>query len=300
LSIFFVARRERFFWYAAVALPAFGLLSGMLVDFFQVPFIGELAQATNVYRLAALVLPFAVWGMLYPLFTPAWSVRYAIILGVWVVGVLLFLLDPSWYQVYAKNPFFILGILVCVGFAVLGARYLSSRYSGEFITGIAALSLGALFVLMTAVGGQLIARPLTITFTPDAYIRQWGRSVDRIVPPGEQLVAPPMSSWVKLATERGVIADCKDVPYGGTAWKQWKQRLADLGGIAQCVSGHPALFGAMDGRQLEALAAKYHSHYIVLDGTAPHQLTALEDLGWTEVVTPVGDVTAMLMKSPDA
>ncbi|MEN2741882.1 DUF6798 domain-containing protein [Microbacterium sp. X-17] len=300
LTVFFVARRERIFWLAGVALPGLGLLLGMLSDFFQIPVVGELAQATNVYRLAALVLPFGVWGILYPLLKPEWSRRYALIVGVWVVSFGLFLVDPSWYQVYAKNPVFLLGILVCAGFVVLGARYLGSRYSGEFITGIGALALGTLFVLMTAVGGQLIARPLTITFTPDAYIRQWGRSVERIVPVGEQLVAPPMSSWVKLATERGVVADCKDVPYGGTAWKQWNERLTDLGGVLQCVGDHPAQFGALDGPQLVALADKYKSHYIVLDGSAPDQITELQDLGWKKVVKPVGDITAVLMKSPDA
>ena len=46
-----------------ILLPVAGTVIGVMVDRRHVAVLGELAQTTNVYRLAALVVPFAAWAL---------------------------------------------------------------------------------------------------------------------------------------------------------------------------------------------------------------------------------------------
>ena len=72
------------------------------------------------------------------------------------------------------------------------------------------------------------------TFMPDTDMRLWGEAVQRVVPPGEQLLSHPMGLHVRMVTERGVVADCKNGPYGGPAWQDYQDRINAMGGFEAC------------------------------------------------------------------
>ncbi|MFP3468196.1 hypothetical protein, partial [Leifsonia sp. SIMBA_070] len=67
-TLMYAPAGERAVWAAVVGLPMAGLLLGLMANMWSVPFFGELAQGLNVYRLGALVMPFAVMGVLLPVF----------------------------------------------------------------------------------------------------------------------------------------------------------------------------------------------------------------------------------------
>lgn len=292
LSAAHFARRDRGLWAALVALPALGLTAGVLVDRFDVPTLGVLAQGLNVYRLDVVLLPLAVWGAVTPIFArrSTWA-RLLLLLA--VLPLAYFVLgtkemEPA-YPFAGTNggPLLLIsaGALLIGGFAAV-PRFL--------------VVLGVLTGLIASVvtAGVLTWRPLDTRFIPDNDLRAWGQAVGQVVPPGNQLLIPPLALYVRLATGRGVVVDCKNGAYGGQATLDYEARLKALGGIDQCGSQDPGHYNSLTALQLSAVAARYQAGYVVLERAQAWQESAFVEAGWTVVLRPFNKVENVVLKAP--
>lgn len=285
-TYFLVPRHSRLLWFSTVGLATTGYALGFVADWMHLPVLGPLAQGVNVYRLGAVVLPFAIWGAFLPILRPdlnrtAW-VRFTL----WAAGLWCFLQSPNGFPEYIHSPVFALCVLAIAAYAV-GSAHQHQR-SRPFVVGVASLLMGSLFLFLSAGTGGVSIRPPQFQFIKDPALVQWGVDVREQVPVGSTIIASPRAEWVKLVSQRAVVVDCKDIPYGGEPWREWKQRIEDFGGIDQCVAPGPLLFNELSGRELIELADRYDSDFIAVDAALTDSVDELERLGWQQVVDTVG------------
>lgn len=296
LSIFYVPRRMRITWIASVGLAGFGLLAGMAVDAFSVPVLGTFAQATNIYRLAVLLLPFMVWGMLLPVLRIGWSKTYFGIVAVWFVMVALYVCLDAWElgSVFVKVPLVVALLAIVIATAWWRNRATGNTAKRGIARGGVALFVGAM-VATAALAGGIIVRPLDITFVPDAGLRAWGEAVESIVPSGDIILSDSRAQSVRLVTGRAVIADCKTVPYGGKAWRDWNERIDDLGGLNVCLDPRNPGIETFSAERLDRVAKKYGASFMTIDPTQAERISdGLDRLGWQKVLNPMPGVSAVL------
>ncbi len=295
LSSLLMPRTQRWAWYATVGLAGLGYAGGFLADALRIPLLGQLAQGVNVYRLGAVLLPFAVWGIFAPLLLRWRGWRMPVLIAVWGVGWVAFLAAPAWSGELVRRELLLIAALVL---PLAWHLWRTRRRAGETsqYSGSAVLVAGALVVAAVASYGGLSIRPANFTFIGDANLRQWGAEVRDAVPAGEILVASPRSEWVKITSQRAVIADCKNVPYGGAAWDEWQERIDSLGGWEQCVAPGPLLYDALSADELVGIADEYNTDFIVVNPASSEALAALERLGWVEVVAPVNGIGAYIFR----
>lgn len=289
---------DRLVWSAVVGLPMAGLLLGLLANVMSVPFFGTAAQSLNVYRLGALVLPFAVMGMLLPLFRlsrkDAASAALVLVLS-WI-----YLLAGAW-QLERPLSTGLIGSYMVLMLAPFVARM---TYPGVKVRleRISALALILLLVGNALFAGKITPRLLETGFMAGSETMEWGQAVEKAVPTGESLLASPRSRYVRATTYRGVVADCKNIPYGGEAWTQWQERIEDLGGREQCMPGVPdraAYFDSLTPEELDRTADKYGIRYAVLEAAQADVLPGLEELGWRVELEPVNSVNNLLLSKAD-
>lgn len=287
LSFFIVPRRARLAWLTTIGLATTGYALGFAADALSVPVLGKLAQGVNVYRLGTVLLPFAIWGVLLPLIKPVLT-RWSIVrLVAWALALLGLLASPYWYLKGTTDPAFIAAIVIIVAATLLAARF-RARLSRAFIVGLSTFLMGLLFVFVAAGTGGITIRQPDFRFIQDQALVDWGANVRSVVPSGDVIVSSPRMEWVKLVTQRAVVADCKDVPYGGEPWREWKRRIGDLGGVAQCVAPGPLLYNTLSADHLISVADKFHSDFIIIDPSLTDTAHDLEARGWKQLVVPVG------------
>lgn len=302
VSAVVVPRSSRWIWFSTVGLAALGYAGGFVVDALRIPVLGTLAQGVNVYRLGAVLLPFAIWGAFAPMIVRLRGWRLALLLLGWLAGWVGFLLAPGWpTQVVPRTILLGLALLVPVLWFTSRTRRLPDRAArhGHRASRLAALAAGVLVIAVTAGTGGLALRAPNFAFIGDDDLRAWGAQVREVVPEGGVIVAPPRFEWVKLVTRRAVVADCKDVPYGGAAWEEWQRRLDALGGYAQCVAPGPLLYDELTADELVQVADDFDTDFIIVNPAHPDTVWALEDLGWTRAVTVTGASGAELLRRSD-
>lgn len=297
-TVLYHSNCDRLVWSAVVGLPMAGLLLGLLANVMSVPFFGTAAQSLNVYRLGALVLPFAVMGMLLPLFRlsrkDVASAALVLVLA-WI-----YLLAGSWQLERPLSPGFIGSYMVIV-LAPLVARMTVPGVK-PYLQRAGALALILLFLGNALIAGKITPRLLEPGIMSGSASMEWGQAVEEAVPAGESLLASPRARYVRATTYRGVIADCKNIPYGGEAWTQWQERIGDLGGREQCTPGAPdraSYFNSLTAEELDRAAMKYGVRYAVLEGAQADVLPGLEELGWRVVLEPVNSVNNLLLLKAD-
>jgi hypothetical protein len=288
LSALVLTRRARVGWLVTVGLSILGYGLGFAADALSVPVLGHLAQGVNVYRLGTVLLPFAIWGALVPFLRPDVTRAAAVRLVVWAVAFGLLLTSPFWFLGGANsNPLFLAVVVLAAVVAALVSRF-GTRLTRPFVVGLAVFLVGALFVFVAAGTGAIKIKPADFRFQKEPALIQWGDAVRAAVPSGDIIVTSPRNDWMKLFTQRAVVADCKDVPYGGQPWIEWQERIDDLGGVGQCVAPGPLLFNDLTADQVIAAADKYGSDFIAPDPSATGLIAGLEADGWRAVVQPVG------------
>lgn len=298
ITWFYVKAGTKIVWAASIGLAATGLLIGMTLDAFQVISLGQLAQSVNVYRLGVLVIPFAAWGSIIPILRAEWSKKFVLIVALWGVTLGSYFLLDGWSFGTRKAG---AAIILVIALGSLITAWLSKKQGlispkVEKSRTFSTLAAGLAFILTAAIAGSIIVRPLNIEFMPDKAFGDWGRQVEAIVPSGEIILAPPLSHTIRLATGRAVIADCKTVPYGGNAWREWKERISDFGGIEQCTHPWLADFSTYSGEELNDIAVKYGAEFMVLDPAHFDSVKAeLSTLGWELKLGTVPGVTAVLI-----
>ena len=295
-TVAYTARSERGRWMAIVGLPAVGLLVGLLVDHFQVPVLGQLAQSTNVYRLGALIAPFAIFGLLVPLMKPLGGVAGLFFLLGWTPVMVMSLQGRAWQLDDAQSPLFLTCLGLCAVAVAVSRWTVLSTAVRRSLPPLATAAFAVTFVVSAIVGDKITVRGLDIIYVPDDSLRSWGQQVEDTVPPGEQLLAPPLATYVRAATYRGVVADCKNIPYGGDSWREWNDRIEDLGGWEQCVAPFsPWYYNNLSPRALDRIAEKYDVHYLVLEEGQLDAVAGLERFGWRVVLGPHPGVNNYVM-----
>jgi hypothetical protein len=301
LTICLMTRLNRHLWLTSVGLAGVGLWLGMLVDALQVPVLGQLAQATNIYRLGALIIPFAAWGILLPVLIAKWSRSFIVVVVLWSISLGLYFLLPEWPTGGRKASIAIISVIAASAICIAWIRHRyptikklisRSRHLGLALTGSA-------FIIAAAIAGSIIVRPLTIQFIPNDALTSWGKQVEGIVPSGQIILTPPLATSVRIATGRAIIVDCKTVPYGGVAWKQWKERINALGGSEQCTHPYLSTFDLFTAVDLDRVAKKYGANFMVLDPSHFQKIESeLSGLGWNlELPSPEGLSVVLLSRN---
>lgn len=293
---FLVPRHSRVLWLSTVGLATTGYALGFAFDAFHIPVLGPLAQGVNVYRLGAVVIPFTVWGAFLPILRPDLNRTAIARFGLWAIGLWCFLQSPNGFPPIVQKWAFAIVIIAIAVYAIVATR--RHEHSRPFAVGLAAFLLGAAFLFSSAVTGGLIARAPTWQFIKNQSLVQWGQEVREVVPVGATIVASPRAEWVKLSTQRAVVVDCKDIPYGGEPWDEWNRRIDDLGGFEQCVAPGPLLFNDLSAGEMVEIADKYNSDYIAVDGSLEDTQDDLERLGWDRIVEPVEGVGLVVFERP--
>lgn len=290
-TVLYLPRNDRMVWGAVVGLPIVGLLLGLAANVMTMPVFGELAQGLNVYRLGALILPFAVMALLLPVF----KLGKQNLVGAGTVLILgwIYLLDQGW-QIRQPLTAAFIGFFLIVGLAAVAVRSYRPALT-KLATRVGALAIILLFLGSAVTSGMITPRGLHATFIPDADIREWGAAVENVVPEGESLLASPLATYVRGTTFRGVIADCKNVPYGGEPWAEWQERIDDLGGMSQCAPPDANFYNALTAQQLDRAARKYGVSYLVVEGGQAARIPELRELGWSTVMEPVNSLQNVVM-----
>lgn len=298
LTFFYVPRRIRPIWLATIGLAAFGLLAGMTVNAFTIPVLGRFAQATNIYRLAVMLLPFAVWGILLPVLRLGWDRKYAALLSVWFVMAALYITCDAWElgPLDVKLPLAV-GLLAITVVTAWAHKRVRSDPSRRIVARSGAALFAVVMLLTAALTGGLVVRPLDITFVPDSGLRAWGAAVEKIVPSGDIILADSRAQSIRLVTGRAVVADCKNVPYGGKPWREWNERINDLGGLDVCLNPANPGIETFSARHLDRVAAKYHATFMTIEpGQAERVGAGLQTYGWNKVLDSMPGVSAVLFE----
>jgi hypothetical protein len=151
-------------------------------------------------------------------------------------------------------------------------------------------SLG-LFVAISIV--SVIASGLTIPRIDIGFMSDYKKSfkLEQIVPSGETIAADPTWTWVRLASKRAVIVDCKYLPYGGQPLAEFESRLESIGGYEEiCLDGS---FRDLKAPRLDAWAKENSAGYLLLE-KADKRISELKTLGWSITQEPGSDKIEVL------
>lgn len=303
-AVALIAPRLRLRYLVTVGVCAVGTLAAIALDRGHVPVLGELTQALNGYRVALALYPWACWGVLVPFLRPAVDRPRSVAAAAAVAGVPLLFCGSFGKIAFADADLRWRGwawaalaayLLLVVAAALLSRRTTRSRP----LTGAAALA--GLLVWLVATGA---ASGVTFTRSPapvrwgDAASQAWGQAVREVIPADVQVVIPPTRAYYRLPLQRGVVADCKDIPYGGAAYRSWKERLGALGGVRQCPSDTSA-YDALPAADLIGAAERFGAGaIIVVPGEEREQVRGLVTAGWSYREVSAGWVKAGVLLRP--
>lgn len=301
LSCLYLPAQRRPQWAALVMLPAAGLLVGVFADRWNVPVLGTLAQGLNIYRLAVLLLPPAVWGVLTPVFAPLrlWP-RMAVLALVLVLGFRAFgtaEYEPAYPLEQPAGGWFMVLLAAALTIASL-ATVSGRRSSALLLTRAGVVGVVVSVVASMSASGTVGWQRFDPRLYQGADIGAWGETVRQVVPPGSRLVAAPLATYVRMVTGRAVVADCRYAPYGGPAWHEYVARIDALGGFAQCGALDPAYFNMLTPQQLIDAAQRYGARYLVVEAGQRDWLPSLAEHGWTIVVGPVNSLQNWVLEAP--
>ncbi len=299
LTVWYVPKGKRHLWAIVVALPAFGLLVGFAADRFNVPGLGVSAQGVNVYRLAQMLLPLAVWGLFTPVFAKLSStMRWA------TLAVVLFLGHSAlgmanWGVEQHTGGNGAPWMLVLGGTLVLGVAALTVPdlvRAPERLVRVAVVGSTACVLLSAAYAGTLTWKTFDPRLFPQGDLAAWGEQVEREVPSGAVVLGPPADITLRMVIKRAIVADCKYGPYGGDPWREYKNRVNALGGFEQCFGAKG--YGGLSGAAIADAARTYGAEYVVIAADEPERIRPLTDSGWEVRLQPVNRSGYVLLKAP--
>ncbi|HEY8271167.1 MAG TPA: DUF6798 domain-containing protein [Pseudobdellovibrionaceae bacterium] len=88
-----------------------------------------------------------------------------------------------------------------------------------------------------------------------------GHHLETLVPPGEIIAMNPALVWVRLLSRRAVVVDVKAIPFQDQPFKEWEERIRDLGGFD--FDGNK--FKQMSFYQLKFMSQKYKASFVLLE-----------------------------------
>jgi hypothetical protein len=280
-----------------IALPVAGTVIGVMADRHHFPVLGDLAETTNVYRLAALVVPFAAWALVgvaadrlkFPSRLMA-SVPIVVLCSLFLREVLI-----SWGTLERSSGAW--PVVIGIGAAGLalvpaelsnGVRRRFPRFDaddGRRAYGRIGIGLVVAFLVVVTTASLALRRPgateLPDVADPPGAFAHFASEAGRHVPPGTTMLVPASWEGWRLWSRQPVVVDCKGLPYGGAPYHEWLRRAVDFyvsaAGIG-CVDQWPRL-GLAD---IERLSKKYHAPVAVFYDKDP-KLVAARRAGWREI-----------------
>jgi hypothetical protein len=256
----------------AVGLPAAGLLVAVAADRLDVPVLGHLAQTVNAYRLAAVVVPFAAFAVIWLSAVRLTGRRSRLLVQIGLPVVLaVWLTAPD-----AAIPLGADGASVALFATLLGVvvvaitRLAAADAEPRQTVSPTASSLRVITACLALVGAIVVGRggrlPINLGYNHANPVIAAALDIGSYVPEGSVIAAPPSLSVVTIS-QRADIADCKRVPYGGSLWQEYNERMAALGG-RQCDSALGG-FGALTPADIEGLRGRYGATHVLLLGDDP-------------------------------
>lgn len=309
-AVVYVPQRRRLVYLGTIGVCAVGTLVAMFLDRYHFPVLGELMQSLNGYRVALAMYPYASWAVVLPFLRPPTTRGRQLASAAVVVGVALMFVGPfskirlavDSNLTIESNGWVILGTFVLLVVAAGVAAWLTGG-KPLLIRRIASGSVLVLF-LVWCFGGmwdnkaRYRSHPSPVIWT-DRGSLPWGKVAREIIPTGTQVLVSPRSSHLKLPLERGIVVDCKNIPYGGKPYAQWKERMADLGGQKQCFGPDEGTYDKLPGKTLVAVAEKYGAKAIIVkDDASRPQVKELKSLGWKAHPVNAGWVKTIVMLHP--
>lgn len=302
-SVTYVRPARRVVFLGTIGVCAIGTLVAMLIDRAQVPVLGEMMQAYNGYRVGLAMYPYAAWGLLLPVLRPAVTL-YRRVAALVVVVAMPFLFVAGGSKVefghrtlqFGKREALIFGVyLLLMLFAASGMH---QRHALRLRRGrLAVVGLCAWVFLAGFTTKMFPAIPNSPVVWGSADATEWGRQARAVLPVGIQVLSPPGLTVYRLPLERGIVVDCKNIPYGGPAYAQWKERLDALGGWDRC--GGDGYFNAMPADRLVAVADRYGADAILtLPDEHREQVRDLIALGWTYHHVRAGELNSAILLRP--
>ena len=215
-----------------IGLTAFGLLLSTVINLFQIPVLTELVQGNNIYRVGALLLPFAIiWAVAQPIkFKESQPCIVSVrVLRLAVSFCLLaqFLTSTDDFASYSDNlllGFAIVLMLILVPIFTIN-KFGESALNGAPIPIVFALSL-------------LMIYPINSKFQtgvfPDSSLQNAGKQLSTMTNSGSVVAMNPALIWVRYASGRAVVIDCKYKPIEtGEPLLQFFRIFEDIGGFTE-------------------------------------------------------------------
>ena len=286
-TVFCVRRSERGYWIAVVGLPAVALLVGLVADYFQIPVVGPLAQSINIYRLGALITPFAIFGLLVPLTRNRWGIAGLFGLVGWIPLMVMSLQGRGWQVADSRSPIF----LACLGLCMVAVAISQWPPLGMLVRRslppLAMAAFAMIFLVSAVLGNKLTVRGLDPVYIPDDSFPWLGAAGGRRCPARSATTGPATGDLRARSDLSWGRCRFRNIPYGGNPWREWNDRIEDLGGWQQCLSPFsPVAYNSLTAHELDQIADKYAIHYLVLEQGQMTAKPGLEKLGWSVILGP--------------
>jgi hypothetical protein len=295
LTVVLLSRADGLLWAAVVLTPAAGLTGGVAANRYGIAVLGRLAQSTNIFRLAVLVLPFGAWGLIAG-FARLSRGRRLLWLPPALAAGFGWLEPRGGDAVLAGHSGWVITVLAVAACGVLAAGLPSVP---GVVRGVPVAAAAAVLILAVSSAGSVRWRPFRPAFVADPVLRAMGTMIASHVPPGEVVEAPPSYGVIRLTSGRSLVADCKAVPYGGAAWRDYRARMEALGGRGACSHGG-APFTSLPASALISAARRYGAGYLVLPSW-DRRVPEAEAAGWRVLAAPTARTGAVwLLAAPGA
>jgi hypothetical protein len=250
-----------------------------------------------VYRLAALVVPFAAWALVGVAADrlPLWGRLVMSVPIVWGASRFLreYLLSTGTLERTSGAWPVIIG-LSGAALAIVTPRAapaLVRRFPNLETTDgrrryqLLGHGVTVVFLIAITTASFALARPgwtstLSIDEPPEP-LAHFAKAAGKRLPPGTRMIVPASFEGWRLWSRQPVIADCKGLPYGGKPYHEWLERIVDLYVDARGIgcADHWPLLTLND---IERISSKYDAP-VALFITGDPKLEAARRAGWHEV-----------------
>lgn len=249
------------------------------LDYLDVPVFGGIVQAINAYRINSIFISIgALCGAWILVNAKELSSRT---LALALSSIYVFLTATGDESHLAPYSFIVASILFWFYFTIVESNGKDKNWN------VFSISLpktqAKIFVALALVA--IMGSGLTLPRFRPNFMSDYAKSfkIEHLVPSGSTIVANPSWTWVRLASKRAVIVDCKYIPYGGVPLTQFENRLDEIGGYDEVCSGNS--FDALTPQEIDSWASRFNGKYLLLS-KSDKRINKLMSLGWSELNEP--------------
>lgn len=266
--MFFIAfsfgdKRKKALKYSSLIIFSVYLML-VFVEYLNLEPFSHMSRVTNVWRWITLWIPMAVVGFVqaFRLYSQK-SLLLSLLLGVSVFVFWFSAKSGGW----VNSDFWETSILFVTFFLLMSVSFFLYR------------KWAPLFILFFLIGAFAISGE-PFEAVPD-YYEIMGGNIQKVVPPGELIIADPKLNFVRRFSRRAVIVDSKGLPYSEPHLGEWERRMHDLdGGVFD--------YSHMSYDNWMKVAQKYGAKYALLKKDEPRFeiVSSRNELLWTADEVP--------------